>query len=505
MPQPSKKDLYSILRVSSNATADEIRKAYLAHVQVAHPDRFDPERQPREWRTANATLAAVNEAYAILKDPLTRAEYDESQARRQQRTSAPPESEPPKRTHPLSPLKYGQLTSGQVAFSSLPEWTQERLLKREQNNPDCHFRISLASFHWNLIFLAVLLCWFAHLFYKTDSSKWTTSTLVWYGFTTTLVALISAANITTFYRFYTCTLGHYLYLTPLYFIKTEFDIVSFVPTAELNDVHVNHHYLYGVYKNSVIQLFFDSRIESFLLPSQEEVSHFLSTLRDYDVQVRYALSSGDLDYFSSNDDFSGVSPLGNPEPEFRSKRAQSLIYAVSLCVCALGLTIAVIRNEHISRARWLRHPAPAVRASTPAPSIASSPSRLEEPLPPTGDIRTWVLTKRVAPFEIKTASGGHYLVKLVDAYTHSNVMAVFVRGGESVTVDVPLGTFEVRYASGQAWYGYEFLFGPETSYSKADNVFTFSDEGDRITGFTLTLYSVPYGNLDTSSVEPSEF
>ena len=32
---------------------------------------------------------------------------------------------------------------------------------------------------------------------------------------------------------------------------------------------------------------------------------------------------------------------------------------------------------------------------------------------------------------------------------------------------VPLGTFEIRYASGKQWYGYNYLFGDDTSYSKA--------------------------------------
>ena len=68
-----------------------------------------------------------------------------------------------------------------------------------------------------------------------------------------------------------------------------------------------------------------------------------------------------------------------------------------------------------------------------------------------------------------------------------------------------LGTYEVRYPSGDKWYGYEYLFGPETSYSKADKTFTFRVEGNQVSGFTITLYKATDGNLHTSPIEPTDF
>ena len=72
-------------------------------------------------------------------------------------------------------------------------------------------------------------------------------------------------------------------------------------------------------------------------------------------------------------------------------------------------------------------------------------------------------------------------------------------------VKVPFGTYEVRYASGDTWYGYEYLFGPETSYSKADKAFTFEFDGNQISGYTITLYKVTNGNLSTKKIRPNEF
>lgn len=84
-------------------------------------------------------------------------------------------------------------------------------------------------------------------------------------------------------------------------------------------------------------------------------------------------------------------------------------------------------------------------------------------------------------------------------------MTVFVRSGMTANVDVPLGNYEFRYAAGDTWYGYEHLFGPATGYSKADKLFDFRDTGYEVSGYTVTLYKVPNGNLHTSSIRANEF
>jgi hypothetical protein len=86
-------------------------------------------------------------------------------------------------------------------------------------------------------------------------------------------------------------------------------------------------------------------------------------------------------------------------------------------------------------------------------------------------------------------------------------MTIFVHGGTTVNVDVPLGVFEVRYASGTNWFGYGDLFGPKpyTVYSKADRFFDFQVVGNEIRGYTITLYNVANGNLSTTEIAESEF
>ena len=50
------KNFYSILGVSTNATADEIRAAYRRRVGILHPDRFDKETQTGAWYESQRML-----------------------------------------------------------------------------------------------------------------------------------------------------------------------------------------------------------------------------------------------------------------------------------------------------------------------------------------------------------------------------------------------------------------------------------------------------------------
>ncbi len=107
------------------------------------------------------------------------------------------------------------------------------------------------------------------------------------------------------------------------------------------------------------------------------------------------------------------------------------------------------------------------------------------PMPYSGQEQKFVNDKSIAPLTIQTSRGVNYLVKIVDYYSKSNIMTIFIKGGDTIKTKVPLGIFEIRYASGKQWYGYEHLFGKNTSYAKAEQRFYFSNTGYKITGYTL--------------------
>ena len=65
----SYKDYYKILGVESNATADQIRKAYRKLAKKYHPDVNKEAGAEQRYKD-------INEAYEVLKDPAKRQKYD---------------------------------------------------------------------------------------------------------------------------------------------------------------------------------------------------------------------------------------------------------------------------------------------------------------------------------------------------------------------------------------------------------------------------------------------
>ena len=141
------------------------------------------------------------------------------------------------------------------------------------------------------------------------------------------------------------------------------------------------------------------------------------------------------------------------------------------------------------------HDAGLIEVQLPSPETFKAP---EQPLPANGHVRPPVNASETAPFRILTSGGDtHYFVKLEESGSGRSVLTVFVRSGHQVDMRVPFGTYVVKYASGQKWYGYQHLFGPYTVYTKADSTFPFRREGNQIKGFSITLYAVEGGNLST--------
>jgi curved DNA-binding protein CbpA len=68
---------YDLLGVRPTADAAEIRRAYLDRARSLHPDAFAGRPEP-EIDAARRAMQDVNEAWRVLREPSTRAEYDRS-------------------------------------------------------------------------------------------------------------------------------------------------------------------------------------------------------------------------------------------------------------------------------------------------------------------------------------------------------------------------------------------------------------------------------------------
>lgn len=144
--------------------------------------------------------------------------------------------------------------------------------------------------------------------------------------------------------------------------------------------------------------------------------------------------------------------------------------------------------------------------------------------PENGEILKDTRKEKLAPLTIKTSGSQNYFISLKcvnspDSWSVTELgrinnnrlfdMTVYVKGGETAEVLVPLAEYEIYYATGNTWYGSIAKFGEETRCFQCEDTFLFEeqwdDEGLYYGGWTLTLYAVPGGNLDTEEISLSKF
>ncbi|TWU27546.1 hypothetical protein [Bythopirellula polymerisocia] len=194
-----------------------------------------------------------------------------------------------------------------------------------------------------------------------------------------------------------------------------------------------------------------------------------------------------------------------PEQNDWSKRARTLerrklalIILANVGLIALFLYLVLDQNRGPSERSYQNPSKGNVRAEPKNSALA---------LPLTGIIWGDNSFRRsaVAPLKITTSRGANYYVKLVGLQSKQVVATFFIRGGEMLEIEVPLGTFEIRYAMGDQWYGTSDYFGSGTSYSRADAVFEFTKESNHYSGYEIELILQSNGNLETESISEEDF
>ena len=121
----------------------------------------------------------------------------------------------------------------------------------------------------------------------------------------------------------------------------------------------------------------------------------------------------------------------------------------------------------------------------------------------------WNKTGRslLAHFGIQTSVGSDYYIKLVDAKTNRDAVAIYVVGGKDLEVLIPVGSYKMRYAYGKIWRGEQHLFGPGglTRVEEALKKFDFLASVSGINGYTVELIPQIGGNLPTQNITRDKF
>ena len=153
---------------------------------------------------------------------------------------------------------------------------------------------------------------------------------------------------------------------------------------------------------------------------------------------------------------------------------------------------------------------PAMLEATPAPSPSPTIGYISVPFPPHGTVELAsgqaVDPYESAPFEIKTSSASRYYYIVLKSLSYPYVNCyIYLHGGEPAEVSVPLGSYEMYYACGDSWYGESVRFADTGGDFLAEDTFDFTSSGGYVYGYTVTLYDVYYGNLETSPVNAADF
>ena len=104
---------------------------------------------------------------------------------------------------------------------------------------------------------------------------------------------------------------------------------------------------------------------------------------------------------------------------------------------------------------------------------------LSEPLPPHGYVQRYHDQGVSLPLLISTDGlAGNHFVTVFDAKDGKIVAAVFVWADERTRLELPEGSYWVRFTSGQKWGGPESLFGPgEACHQVVGEIEMSSSEG----------------------------
>ncbi len=171
-----------------------------------------------------------------------------------------------------------------------------------------------------------------------------------------------------------------------------------------------------------------------------------------------------------------------------------------------------VSKEHAAQivdARLRREGEPADAASVAA-AVRKLETGATEPEPRTGVLQENFLDDPIAPFEVKTDGQSSYYIKLIDAQSGKIALTGYIRRGNThMETEVPLGTYYMRYATGDFWYGETLDFGMQlggrAGYAKCQPTLTFTAKESSVKGQSITLIQQVNGNMTTPEINPGSF
>lgn len=204
------------------------------------------------------------------------------------------------------------------------------------------------------------------------------------------------------------------------------------------------------------------------------------------------------------------------------------VLVVAILVVLLGRAVDAIYPSDISAESDVSVNSAYNTVTAPKVDTVTIPKQTVEE-PENGHIFSALDMEGIVPFTIEsTGSGGYFFVldpislsslntiksgNGADSFTQDflvsmeeeNFIKFYIRAGETFSISVPVGTYDVYYAAGDDWYGENDLFGSDTVYYRCAEPFRFTMFQEKTTGWTIILERTPDGNLEVDKISSEDF
>jgi hypothetical protein len=108
--------------------------------------------------------------------------------------------------------------------------------------------------------------------------------------------------------------------------------------------------------------------------------------------------------------------------------------------------------------------------------------------------------------KIKTRTeNNNYYIKLIHRDTDREALSAFIRSGSTLSVQLPPGVYELKYAAGRNWYGLDCLFGTSASYGKLPQPIVLTQKSRPAGSQSIELMPGQHGRLTTEIISEYDF
>ena len=446
---------YNILGINSNSTANEIKAAYRRMAMDLHPDR-------NQGKDTTAEFQKLQKAYEILSNEKLRQKYDAD-------SSVPPT----------------QSTNDQDSYKSFDPIV-------------CSVCSAVTAQPRYKVFYSVISYFFGATRRPHQGifcSKCEVKTAIKASAITMIVGWWSIPGfIWSFMTLFENLVGGSFYLQnaklqsyqAMYFARVgKVDLARAVAQESLNLIN-------KILKSNLRHTKFEQSID---VETESQLGSLKNTLEDYIKSFPPEVKSIEI----------------KPNNIIFNKRfnAQIALLVVFFGIIAGYTEYVDIQESNREAARLEQQGIKRAQAAAVAAREAIALKSLEQPLPLSGPYsipgNAWYSRDSFPTLKVNNSPEVNTLLKLYRQSSKTELMSIFIRAGDSVEVAVPPGTYVVKVASGNTWYGEPIWFGRDTSYGKLDSIFTFSIEGGNLRGHELTLKLLKDGNLTQTKISANDF